>query len=198
MTDGLQGYYWDFPSMKQGKSLMNRGLFDSRARPERPKANLVEELRSALAERDRDLDDYELKGHPIRWFDAKGRFAMPRVILAGDAAGADPLMGEGISFALGYGDVAADAVADAFESQDFKFADYGERVLDHPLLRQLTIRVRLARLAYRLKHPWFVRLGWRLAPFFVRRTRWRDPNFIPDEAPRQSTTDSPYSPGSAV
>jgi geranylgeranyl reductase family protein len=198
MTDGLQGYYWDFPSMKQGKSLMNRGLFDSRARPERPKANLVEELRSALAERDRDLDDYELKGHPIRWFDAKGRFAMPRVILAGDAAGADPLMGEGISFALGYGEVAADAVADAVESQDFEFADYGERVLDHPLLRQLTIRVRLARLAYRLKHPWFVRLGWRLAPFFVRRTRWRDPNFIPDEAPRQSTTDSPYSPGSAV
>lgn len=200
MTDGLQGYYWDFPSTKGGQSLMNRGLFDSRARPERPKAKLVEELRGALAQRDRDLDDYELKGHPIRWFDAKGRFAMPRVILAGDAAGVDPLMGEGISFALGYGEVAADAVADAFEDQEFEFADYGRRVLRHPLLKQLPIRVRLARLTYGLKRPWFVRLGWRLAPLVVRFTRWRDPNFNPVEAPQVQTisTDSPLSPGSTV
>jgi geranylgeranyl reductase family protein len=200
MTDGLQGYYWDFPSTKKGASLMNRGLFDSRARPERPKANLVEELRGALAERDRDLDDYELKGHPIRWFDAKGRFAVPRVILAGDAAGADPLMGEGISFALGYGEVAADAVANAFESQDFEFADYRDRVLGHPLLRQLSIRVRLARLAYKLKRPWFVSLGWRLAPLIVRFTPWRDPDFVPTEAPqmRSPASNSPLSPGSPV
>ena len=200
MTDGLQGYYWDFPSTKRGKSLMNRGLFDSRARPERPKANLVNELRGALAERERDLDDYELKGHPIRWFDANGRFAMPRVLLAGDAAGADPLFGEGISFALGYGEVAADAVADAYESQDFKFADYGDRVLRHPLLKQLPVRVRLARLAYKLKSPWFVRLGFWIAPFVLRFTSWRDPNFVPAETPRMksSATDSPLSPGSAV
>jgi geranylgeranyl reductase family protein len=199
MTDGLQGYYWDFPSRKQGRSLMNRGLFDSRARPERPKAKLVEELRGALAQRDRELDDYELKGHPIRWFDAKGRFAMPRVILAGDAAGVDPLMGEGISFALGYGEVAADAIVDSFERQDFGFGDYGERVLRHPLLKQLRIRVRLARLAYRLKRPWLVRLGWRIAPFVVRFTRWRDPNFVPAEPPqlRNKIPDS-VSPGSAV
>ena len=110
MTKGLQGYYWDFPSLVAGKPVMNRGVFDSRARPERPKVDLVGELRHSMAERERDLDDYKLKGHPIRWFDKNGRFAMPRVILAGDAAGADPLFGEGISFALGYGDVAAAAV----------------------------------------------------------------------------------------
>ncbi|MEM7335126.1 MAG: FAD-dependent monooxygenase, partial [Chloroflexota bacterium] len=29
MTDGLQGYYWDFPSYVNKKAFMNRGLFDS-------------------------------------------------------------------------------------------------------------------------------------------------------------------------
>ncbi|MCI0397144.1 MAG: NAD(P)/FAD-dependent oxidoreductase [Chloroflexi bacterium] len=184
MAAGLQGYYWDFPSLVKGKPMMNRGVFDSRARPERPKADLVGELRQAMAGRGRDLDEYELKGHPIRWFDKNGRFAMPRIILAGDAAGADPLMGEGISFALGYGDVAAAAIIDAFARQEFSFADYRKRILRHPLLRQLPMRVWLARLAYLRGYPWLVRLGWRVARLAIRFTRWRNPDYEPAEPPR--------------
>jgi flavin-dependent dehydrogenase len=41
MTKGLQGYYWDFPSLVAGKPVMNRGVFDSRSRPEKPKVDLV-------------------------------------------------------------------------------------------------------------------------------------------------------------
>jgi geranylgeranyl reductase family protein len=181
MTGGLQGYYWDFPSFVNGKPFMNRGVFDSRARPERPKTDLKEDLRESMAERSRNLDEYKLKGHPIRWFDKNGRFSAPRIILAGDSAGADPLMGEGISFALGYGVVAAGAVADAFARQDFSFATYRRRILDDPLLSQLPIRVSLARLAYFLRWPWFVRLGWQAARLIIRFTRWRDPNYIPAE-----------------
>ncbi|MFZ0546719.1 MAG: FAD-dependent monooxygenase [Candidatus Promineifilaceae bacterium] len=184
MTDGLQGYYWDFPSLVKGKAVMNRGVFDSRARPEKPKADLVGELRQSMAERNRDLDDYKLKGHPIRWFDQDGRFSMPRVILAGDAAGADPLFGEGISFALGYGDAAASAVVDAFTRSDFSFDSYRERILSHHLLKQLRIRVRLARLVYLLKYPRLIRLGWRVARFVIRFTRWRNPEYVPFEPPQ--------------
>ena len=184
MTEGLQGYYWDFPSLVQGKAMMNRGVFDSRARPEKPKVDLVGELRRSMAERERNLDDYKLKGHPIRWFDRNGRFSMPRVILAGDAAGADPLFGEGISFALGYGDVAASAVVDAFERNDFSFATYRKRILRHHLLKQLDLRVRLARLVYLLKYPWLVRLGWRVARLVIRFTRWRNPEYVPFEPPQ--------------
>jgi geranylgeranyl reductase family protein len=180
MEGGLQGYYWDFPSLVEGEAYMNRGVFDSRSLPERPKADLVRELRHSMAERDRDLDDYKLKGHPIRWFDKDGRFAMPRVLLAGDAAGADPLIGEGISFALAYGDVAASAVVDAFERRVFEFADYRERILDHHVLYQLPTRVRLARLIYRFgKYPWIVRLSFRLNGFALRFSSWGDPNYNP-------------------
>jgi geranylgeranyl reductase family protein len=191
MTGGLQGYYWDFPSYVKGKPFMNRGVFDSRARPERPKTDLKEDLRESMAERNRNLDDYKLKGHPIRWFDKNGRFAAPRIILAGDSAGADPLMGEGISFALGYGVVAAGAIADAFTRQDFSFATYRRRILDDPLLSQLPVRVSLARLAYLLRWPWFVRLGWQAARLIIRFTRWRDPNYTPAE-PLQSISSINY------
>jgi menaquinone-9 beta-reductase len=137
-----------------------------------------------MAERDRNMDDYKLKGHPIRWFDKDGRFAMNRIILVGDAAGADPLFGEGISFALGYGDAGATAVNDAFTRQDFSFAGYRDHLLAHPLIGHLPTRVRLARFAYLLKHPWFVRLGWGAARLIIRFTRWRDPNYVPNEPPK--------------
>lgn len=178
---GLQGYYWDFPSIVGGTLQMNRGVFDSRARPERPKADLKETLREALAKRERNLDDYTMKGHPIRWFDKNGRFSQPRILLAGDAAGADPLFGEGISFALGYGLVAAQAVQHAFASGDFSMADYRQRIIRDPLLRSLPTRVWLAKFAYLMKYPWFVRWGWRMARRIIGWTRWRDAAYVPAE-----------------
>ena len=186
MKDGLQGYYWDFPSVIKGESYMNRGLFDSRAQPKRPKADLKRELRRSLAARSRNLDDYKLKGHPIRWFGDNGRYAIPRVILAGDAAGTDPLAGEGISFALAYGDVATAAIVDAFAQSDFSFADYKERIITHQVLKQLPTRVRLARLTYRLsKYPWICRLAWRSISFAMRYSRWKDPEYVPVQPPVQ-------------
>lgn len=184
MQNGLQGYYWDFPSFVQGKPYMNRGVFDSRARPERKKADLVDVLDSSMAERERHLEDYKLKGHPIRWFDPRGRFSIPRVLLVGDAAGADPLFGEGISFALGYGQVAAPAIIDAFERQDFSLATYRDRLLDDSLFRHLQLRTRLARVAYLLNYPWLVRIGWTVARMLIRFTRWRDRDYRPGEAPQ--------------
>ena len=183
MKDGLQGYYWDFPSYVEGQPFMNRGLFDSRVRTERPKADLKEALRQSMAERDRDLDAYKLKGHPIRWWSRDARFAMSRVILVGDAAGADPFLGEGISFALGYGEVAAAALADAFERRDFSFDTYRDRLLAHGLFQHLDLRTRLARLSYVRRYPWVMRLGWRIADQVVRRTRWGNPRYVPAQTP---------------
>ena len=190
MTDHqLQGYYWDFPSYVEGKPVMNRGVFDSRARPERPKADLKQTLRNAMAARDRNLSDYNLKGHPIRWWGSDGRFAIPRVILVGDAAGTDPLFGEGISFALGYGEVAATALEDAFSRQDFSFDSYKDQLRQHPLFVQLRIRTRIARFAYILKYPRLFRAGWWAAHQLIKLTRWRDPSYVPAELPQMLLTD---------
>ncbi len=189
MDDDLQGYYWDFPSFVQGQPFMNRGVFDSRARTEKPKADLKGVLGGKLAERDRELDDYELKGHPIRWYSKDGRFAQPRVILVGDAAGADPLMGEGISFALGYGEPASEAIIDAFARDDFSFDTYADRVREHPLFIQLDIRTRLARYAYLLNYPWLVNLGWRVMRLVLNFTPWHERDYVPGRMPEFRLTD---------
>ena len=178
---GLQGYYWDFPSYVQGQPFMNRGVFDSRTYRQRTKPNLKHVLADGLQARGRDLNDYRLKGHPIRCFDKNGRFAMPRVILVGDAAGADPLMGEGISFALGHGEVTAPAIMEAFAHNNFQFADYRERLLGHSLFKQLIVRHRLARLMYFVRSPVLIGLVWRVGRWLTSHTHWRDPHFVPDQ-----------------
>lgn len=179
MTAGLQGYYWDFPSIVDGKTQMNRGVFDSRARPERPKVNLPDLLSQELEARQRHLEDYELKGHPIRWFSSKGQLARPRVLLAGDSAGADPLFGEGIAIALAYGEAAAQELISAFEQHNFSFAGYKKRVLDHPILWQLPWRVWLAEIAYMMKYPRLVRFCWHIARLVIKLTSWRSKEYSP-------------------
>lgn len=179
MRDGLQGYYWDFPSRVEGRPVMNRGVFDSRVRPERPRAALKELLGAALGQRRRRLEDYPLKGHPIHWFNRRNCFARPRILLAGDAAGVDPLLGEGIPFALAYGQVAAAALIEAFARQDFSFADYRSRILAHPLLGQLVWRRRFAWIVYNFRRPWLLRLLWRSMPLIVRLLAWTNPYAVP-------------------
>lgn len=179
MTDGLQGYYWDFPSYVDGEPIMNRGLFDSRTVATKPKADLKTTLRDMLSRRERNLDDFQLKGAPIRWFDRRGKFASPRVLLAGDAAGVDPLFGEGISFALAYGPPVSDAIEDAFERIDFSFDSYKQRLMSYSMFKQLRLRVRIAKYAYTIKNPRYVRIGWQIARWVVKLTPFRSPNFVP-------------------
>ena len=123
-------------------------------------------LRSLLAEQmlryGCRLEEHELQGHPIRLFDPFSELAVPRVLLAGDAAGAEALFGEGISVALGYGKVAARAICRAFASEDFSFRDYRRRLLTSPLGLALVSRWCLATLVYSLRWRWFQFLLWRM------------------------------------
>jgi flavin-dependent dehydrogenase len=157
---GVQGYYWDFPSVKQQVPLMNRGLFDSRVRPARPPARLVPIFQDTLAERQVELDDVHLQGHPERWFDASENHSSRRVVLAGDAAGTEPLLGEGISHALEFGILAADAAQRALARNDYSFADYGRRIAWSALGRRLRLKRAVAHVVYGHRGRWFYRLGF--------------------------------------
>ncbi|MEO0564075.1 MAG: hypothetical protein AAF125_18365, partial [Chloroflexota bacterium] len=104
-----------------------------------------------------------LRGHPVRWFHPDNEFARPHLLLVGDAAGVDPLFAEGISFAMEYGGIAADAVMRAFESEDYSFAGYGPSLLKHNMGRLLARRTWVARHLYGHRTPWAWQLLWRAA-----------------------------------
>lgn len=101
------------------------------------------EFERSLASRGYDLKDYKLQGFPIRPLDRRTPLSTDRVLFVGDAAGADPLAGEGISFGLGYGRAAAAEISNAFARRNFSFANYRERLNQDPLFRHLMFRVRL-------------------------------------------------------
>lgn len=159
----LQGYFWEFPVRVEGRACFNRGIYDARCAPGRPRARLPELLRRSLASLDADPSAAPLEGHPLHWFSPRSRLSRPRLLLVGDAAGVDPLFGEGIAPALGYGKAAAQAIQRAFLRQDFSFGDYRRRFLGSPTGRYLLLRWCAAFWSYRLSgYPWFMRAVWLL------------------------------------
>jgi flavin-dependent dehydrogenase len=160
MADDVQGYVWDFPTQVQQRPMRTQGVFDSRVHPQAPRALLKAALQGALARPGVALDLDKVQGHPLRWFHPRDAFSCPRVLLAGDAAGVDPLLGEGISFALGYGDVAARELRDAFACGDFSFQHYRDRLLHHRIGRFLRRRTAVAGLIYRVRGLRLLRFMW--------------------------------------
>ncbi|MBL9105941.1 MAG: NAD(P)/FAD-dependent oxidoreductase [Myxococcales bacterium] len=160
VPDGMQGYFWSFPMVDGGKPMRNLGVYDSRTVEATSSGSLKEFLAPELIKQGLRLEDCKIEGHPIHTFTPRTRLSAPGVILAGDAAGADPLLGEGISLAMGYGDLASRAVLDAFAADDFRFTDYAQRVHSSPMGRALRRRYRGARLIYGVRSPLLQRLVW--------------------------------------
>jgi flavin-dependent dehydrogenase len=142
---GLRGYLWAFPCLIAGVPHANIGAYS---------------LTPVGAPLDNALGDYlgELDGarahataprrcaFPIHWYRPGARLAAPHAWLVGDAAGVDPLMGEGISLALEYGSMAASAAADALRSGDLSGGNYQRAVEGSWLgtkLRRLHLATRL-------------------------------------------------------
>lgn len=135
---GLAGYAWSFPCWIDGRPHWNVGAYSIRRRGE------GERLEGILADRSRGVA--ERKAHPIRLYASGNPIAAPGVLLVGDAAGVDPLLGEGISFALEYGRMAARELQEGFQAGDLTFSGYGARVARSDLgkkLRRLALGARL-------------------------------------------------------
>jgi flavin-dependent dehydrogenase len=168
VPEGIAGYTWDFPTQVNGRPMRCWGIYDTNLLADEKRPALQEPLRLEMSRHGLDLDEYELKGHPIRWFDPFNRFSVPRVLLTGDAAGADPFFGEGISMALGYGQVAARVICVALARGDFTLRSYKRRLLTSPLGGTLIVRWLTARVLYPLKWGWFQMLVWRALKPLVR------------------------------
>ncbi len=167
ISNALQGYMWDFPCWIKGEPFLNVGVFDSRILAG-PRAQLRDLLRRRLESRGVGVDEITYMGHPERWYHPRRKYSFPRVLLVGDAAGIEPWLGEGISFALGYGSVAAEATLHAFETNDFRFADYAKRINRSPIGRALIRNRLIAKYFYRPRRnivlPLFEKaLSWHVA-----------------------------------
>ncbi len=160
VAEGLQGYVWNFPAPAEDNATRTLGVYDSRVYAQLPRAPLREFLEQGLADQNGARVVPKLEGHPFRWFHPRAPLAAPRVLLVGDATGTDAAVGEGISFSLGYGEVAAAALEDAFRRDDFSFSSYRMRVLRHRIGRYLLLRGAAARVLYGLRNRHLLETLW--------------------------------------
>src|SRR5258708_38608302 len=96
---------------------------------------------------------------PIRWFDASDRYAHGRVILAGDAAGVDPLMGEGISCAFEHGKLAAASIGAFLDGDEDALRGYDRALHDGAVGRKLGKLAFAARHFYGPHHRWVFKIA---------------------------------------
>ena len=172
VPDGIAGYVWDFPTQVKGELMRCWGIYDTNILADGKRPQLKELLAQEMARRGLDLDDYEIKGHPIRLFAPENKMSVPYILLVGDAVGADPIFGEGISIALGYGAVAAREISESMRRNEFSFNGYKRRVVRSGLGQALLARWVIAYIIYPLKWKWFQILLWRILKPIVLIVAW--------------------------
>jgi flavin-dependent dehydrogenase len=173
VPEGIAGYTWDFPTRVNGQPMRCWGIYDSNILADRQRPALKQPLAEEMARHGFNLDEFDLKGHPIRWFSPKNQMSVPRVVLVGDAAGADPIFGEGISIALGYGAFAARMIERSFKQADFSFREYKSQLMRSPLGQALLVRWIVTQFLYRLHWAWFQSFFWRHLGSMIIAISWR-------------------------
>jgi flavin-dependent dehydrogenase len=143
--DGVQGYYWDFPTVIDGAPAVSRGIYHANfdARP-----GLKRDLARALAARGVDVARVKLKPFSTRPLVRGATLSLPGLLLVGEAAGIDATTGEGIAQAILMGALAARHAARALRAGDAALDGYAREVLRSRLGRHLLQSAWLARRVY--------------------------------------------------
>jgi flavin-dependent dehydrogenase len=144
INEGLQGYLWHVPCLKDNIPSIAHGICDFRVCPDRPRADIKKLFSRELESRHIYHGPKTWSSYPIPWHSDDDILSRPNVILVGDAAGVEPAFGGGIHLSLSYGEVAAGAIMDAFQTDDFSFCDYTQKVQSHQVGKHISKCTRLA------------------------------------------------------
>jgi flavin-dependent dehydrogenase len=165
VASGISGYCWSFPCLIGGQPHLNLGIYDQyphHGRSESPRPDLLRQLRAAFPEIDAFWQADKrpaFKAFPIRWYDAQDRYVCGNTLLAGDAAGVDPLMGEGISCAFEHGKLAAAAIARYLDGDCAALEACASELHQGLMGRKLRRLAFAARRFYGVHHRFYFRLA---------------------------------------
>lgn len=121
------GYFWILPSAQEDSHVLSMGAMEAPFQN-----NEFRSLRNVFAQwllkQDLDLNSFNLQAHPALRYEPRASCSQHGVLFVGDAAGIDPLFGEGITSALALGIIAAESALNAIRKGDFSFSDYEKRI----------------------------------------------------------------------
>lgn len=143
--DGVEGYYWDFPTVVGGAPSVSRGIYHANFHP-RPE--LKQHLARSLARRGLDVSGVRLLAYSTRPFVRGAPLVADALALVGEAAGIDATTGEGIAQSIRMGAIAAAHLARAARTGDPRLAAYADEVTRSRMGRHLLQSAWLARRVY--------------------------------------------------
>jgi flavin-dependent dehydrogenase len=112
---GMSGYYWDFPTRVDGRDLVCRGIYHLRTgvigAGEQGGIDIHQRLGARLESMGLSIDRYKNKRFAERGLAEDEPLTKGPLALVGEAAGIDPVTGEGIAQAIEYGSLAGPFLA---------------------------------------------------------------------------------------
>jgi flavin-dependent dehydrogenase len=151
------GYAWDFPTVVDGELMVCRGIYQLirglPAETARGEQDIANRLARRLEERGLAVNRRAFKRFAERGLPMYQPFSSERVLLVGEAAGIDPVLGEGIPQAIFYGKTAGDYLARCFDRGDYRFGEYRSSVMRSRLGLDLKIRAALVKFVYGFSRP---------------------------------------------
>jgi flavin-dependent dehydrogenase len=143
----MPGYCWVFPAVNAGPPLVSLGIT---AAPfgNKEVSSVRAVFASWLSGLGLALDSFELKAHPALRYEPRASCSQRRVLFVGDAAGVEPLFGEGITSAIVLGTLAAQAAYKAICRNDFSFTDYERQIRSSSIGSMLRRRHMVAKRLY--------------------------------------------------
>jgi flavin-dependent dehydrogenase len=163
-ASGLEGYYWDFPTVISGEPYVSRGIYHANFTS---RGDVKQILARALTARGVDIERVKLKPFSTRPFVPSSQLALERLVLVGEAAGIDAATGEGIAQAILFGAIAARHLARAVRLGHGNLDGYAREIRSSRVGRHLLQSAWLARRAYGANGA-----GWRR--FLARSDRARE------------------------
>jgi flavin-dependent dehydrogenase len=153
----LPGYTWDFPTLVDGREMVCRGIYHLKVTGE--DVDIQASFGARLARMGIDLASCKNKRYAERGFDPAEKLVDGNAILVGEAAGIDPVTGEGIAQAIEFGALAGRFLARTLRG-DASLSSWDRVVARSRLSYDLRIRRRFASLFYGPARPeverWFV------------------------------------------
>jgi flavin-dependent dehydrogenase len=129
LSDGIAGYYWDFPTPLGGRQQVSRGIYDANlTRDNGANANAKAVLKKALAKRGIDIEKTKLRPFSTRPYVPGSIAAIRGLVFVGEACGIDQTTGEGIAQAIEMGRLASKHLAAALRTRHRDFTAYARDV----------------------------------------------------------------------
>jgi flavin-dependent dehydrogenase len=138
----LRGYAWDFPTPLGGGTAICRGVYDLGPITRDPNERLLARSQPPAIAKARRFGE-----RGISLAQAMGR---GNVLLIGEAAGIDPVLGEGIAQAILYGEMAAKLIIARQRQREARFEDARSELLRGRLGLDLGVRGRALGFTYGL------------------------------------------------